>query len=158
MVKNYTNGRIFDDDVLSMFELAYNQEGVDYFIGSPDTHPTFSTGSGNKVGFSHFSQTQLRNSGMPLEQLELFGKHDVSNLYELEAMRRATHTSGKVKTNNLNKHIDYSKTLNHFFENDLKGDVNKIKQVTKALAAAAPEKIDDVLKQFNVSQEIIDND
>lgn len=158
MVKNYTNGRIFDDDVLSMFELAYNQEGVDYFIGSPDTHPTFSTGSGNKVGFSHFSQTQLRNSGMTLEQLELFGKHDVSNLYELEAMRRATHTSGKVSTNNLNKHIDYSKTLNNFFENDLKGDVNKIKQVTKALAAAAPEKIDDVLRQFNVSQEIIDND
>ena len=158
MVKNYTSGRIFDDDVLSIFELAYKQEGVDYFIGSPDSHPTFKTGSGNKVGFSHFSQVQLLNSGMTLDQLELFGKHDASNLYELQGMLKSTQTSGKVQINNTSKHIDYSKTLNHFFENQLQGDVNKIKQVTKALSSAAPEKIDDILKQFNVSQEIIDND
>ena len=70
------SGKFFDDFMFNSFELAYDEAGYDLMLSSPDYHPTFKTGSGNKVGFSHFAQTQLANQGFDANILSMFGKQD----------------------------------------------------------------------------------
>lgn len=148
ITKSMLSGKFFDDFMFNSFELAYDEAGYDLMLSSPDYHPTFKTGSGNKVGFSHFAQTQLANQGFDANILSMFGKQDEKMLYELQAMSHSTYySSNHVVPKNANV-IDEKNTLNYMFKELLGNDERRITNFLNAIEGSDPEKLDDFVKTF----------
>lgn len=149
--KAASSGKLFDDFMFNMYQLAYDKVGIDYFISSPDYHPTFSTGSGNSVGMSHFAQTQLHGQGFTHGMLNLYGSHDVGHLYDMKGMSDSVANVVKGGKAGVGE-IDYEATLNHFFEkefSDKDGKIikNDVDNFLKGLSSQRPEEIDDFIRK-----------
>ena len=145
----------FGQNTANLFRYAYNEYGVSLMMASPDSSEGYATGSG-KLGktISHIAQKQLLSAGMTEEMLSIFGNLDPQQLYDLKAVTTLDlDMKGQTTLNQLLDSMVYNEdgTFN-------RTGYQRAKGLVETLVNAEPERVNEHLRAYGASQELIDQE